>query len=209
MSDNSRPMLRQTPQLPVAAQSQRPLRSVDEPPPKPELVFLHSDALRDLKTQTCVQCGINPAGPPLSRTLQYVPPWVYLGLLVNVIVLAVLYFAARRRVNAVFRLCPDCARADVRGRRLRGVSLVGLLAFPLLGSAMGAAFGDGGYVLGGASAGLVAAIAAIVAAVTKTKHEVIDVKNIDKAGTTTLLASPSWHRVLDQDARDALATTPR
>jgi hypothetical protein len=173
-------------------------------------VFLHSDALRDLKTQTCVQCGINPAGPPTTRTLQYIPPWVYLGLLANVVVLAVLYFAGRRRVNAVFRLCPDCARADIRGRRLRGVSLVGLLAFPLLGAAIGAAIGDAGIVLGGASAGLVAAIAAIVAAVTKTKHEVIDVKNIDnKAGTTTLLAAPSWHRVLDQEARDALATTPR
>lgn len=210
MSDNSRPPLRQTPQLPVAAQSQRPLRSVDEPTPKPELVFLHSDALRDLQTQTCVQCGINPAGPPATRTLQYVPPWVYLGLLANVVVVAVLYFAGRRRVHAVFRLCPDCARADARGRRLRGVSLVGLLAFPLLGAAIGAALGDASYVLGGASAGLVAAIAAMVAAVTKTKHEVIDVKNIDKkAGTVTLMASPSWQRVLAQEARDALATTPR
>src|SRR5688572_22003121 len=116
MSDNSRPPLRQTPQLPVAAQSQQPLRAVDERLPPPELVFLHSDALRDLKTQTCVQCGINPAGPPSTRTLQYVPPWVYLGLLANLIVLAILYFAGRRRVPAVFRLCPDCARADVRGR---------------------------------------------------------------------------------------------
>lgn len=202
--------MRETPQLPVAATSQRPVRTVDEPPPKPALVFLHADALRDLRTQTCVQCGINPAGPPKTRTLQYVPPWVYLGMLANVVILAILYFAARRRVDAVFRLCPDCAAADARGRRLRGFSIAGLLVFPAVGALLGAAIGDGGVILAGASAGLVAAIAAIVAAATKTRHEVIDTKNIDKkAGTVTLLASPTWQRVLDAEARDALATTPR
>lgn len=185
------------------------MRATDEPPAKPELVFLHIDALRDLKTKTCVQCGINPAGPPASRTLQYIPPWVYLGLLANVVILAILYFVGRRRVDAVFRLCPDCARADRRGRTLRGVSVVSIVLFPLIGGVVGSLF-DGAVALGGASAGLVAAIAAIVAAHTKTKHEVIDTKNIDKkAGTVTLMAAPTWHRVLDGEARDALATTPR
>ena len=210
MSDNSRPPLRQTPQLPVAAQSQRPLRAVDEPPPKPELVFLHSDALRDLHTATCPQCGINPAGPPVTRTFQYVPPWVYLGLLANVLVLAIMYFAGRRRVHATLRLCPDCAAADKRGRRLRAISVGGLVAFPAIGALLGSLAGDAGFILGGASAGLVAAIAAIVAAVTKTKHEVIEAKNIDKkAGTITLLAAPTWQRVIEAEAHDALATTPR
>ena len=204
--------MRETPQLPVAATSQRPLRALgDEPPPKPALVFLHADALRDLRTQTCVQCGINPAGPPKTRTLQYVPPWVYLGLLANVVILAVLYFAGRRRVESVLRLCPDCAAADVQGRRLRGFSVAGLLVFPGLGAAITALLDlSGSVILGAASAGLVAAIAAIIAASTKTRHEVIDVKNIDKkAGTVTLLAAPTWQRVLDAEARDALATTPR
>jgi hypothetical protein len=202
--------MQETPQLPVAATSQRPLRAVEEAPPKPALVFLHTDALRDLQTRTCVQCGINPAGPPKKRVLQHVPPWVYLGLLANVVILGILYFAGRRRVNAVFRLCPDCAAADARARRLRGISLAGLLVFPAVGATIGAAIGDAGVILGGASAGVVAAIAGIVAAATKTRHELILTKNIDKkAGTVTLLASPTWHAVLDAEARDALATTPR
>ena len=200
----------ETPQLPVAAFSRHPVPVLEDGPDKPALVVLHSDALRDLQTQTCLQCGINQAGPPQMRTLQHVPPWVYLGLLGHFGLLAILYFAGRRRLDAVFRLCPDCAAADTRGRRLRSWSLAGLLVFPILGAVIGAALDSIPLCLGGASTGFVAGIAAIIASARKTRHAIIFTKHIDKrAGTVTLLASPSWQRVLDAEAREALATTPR
>lgn len=158
-----------------------------------------------LHTHTCVQCGLNPAGPPVKRRYQYVPSWVYLGLMMNIVVLLILYYAGRRVVDGKLGLCADCDRADKRGRTLRGVSLVGLLAFPVVGALVGALVSSDGLLFG-AAAGVVAGVAGIVAAHRSTRFDVISARLIDKkAGTTILVASPELAGVLAREAPDALA----
>lgn len=182
------------------------LRHVDDAPRVPVPVLVRTEALKaGLRTHTCLQCGLNPVSQPVARSFQYVPPWVYIGLLLNVLILMILYFAGRVVVKGSLSLCPDCDRADRRGRTLRGVSLLGLLLFPLVGLLLGAPF-DGGAMAFGAAAGLVAAIAGMVAAARSTRGDVITARLIDKkAGVTTLVASPELERVLSAEAPEALA----
>lgn len=165
---------------------------------------VHTEALKaGLHTRTCLQCGLNPAGPPVPRTFQYVPPWVYLGLLLNVIILMIMYLAGRVVVKGSLSLCPDCDRADRRGRTVRSISVLGLILFPILGAIAGIPF-DGGGIAFGAASGLVAGVAGMVAATRATRADVISARLIDKkAGVTRLMASPELARVLEQEAPGA------
>ena len=122
-----------------------------------------------VQTKTCPQCGLNPATTMAKRRFMYVPPWVYAGLAINIIILAVLYIAGRRIVDGHLSLCADCDAADRRARTLQSLSVGGLVLFPMLMA------GVAGFVLGieaglmGAAAGFVAGLAGIVAAHRHTK----------------------------------------
>lgn len=156
-----------------------------------------------LRTRTCLQCGLNPVTAPVHRKFTYVPPWVFIGLLLNVVILMILYFAGRRIVDGSLSLCPDCDGADRRGRAWRSWSVLGLILFPIVGLALGAPISEGAMAFGAAS-GLIAGIAGMVAAARKTRADVIAVRNIDKkAGTIELVASPDFGEVLAREAPQA------
>lgn len=191
------------PANPVSVPSPDVRRTSDRArPPLP--VTVRTDAIKaGLHTKTCLQCGLNPVQQPVARTFQYVPPWVYFGLLLNVLILMIMYFAGRVVVKGSISLCEDCDRADRRGRTIRGVSLLGLILFPMIGAVLGFPF-DGEGMAFGAASGLVAGIAGLVAATRSTRFDVITARLIDKkAGVTTLLASPEFARVLEAEAPDA------
>mgnify|MGYP001611834096 FL=1 len=168
------------------------------------VVTLRISAVKDgLRTHTCLQCGLNPVTTPVPRKFMYVPPWVYIGLALNVVILLILYFAGRQIVEGSLSLCPDCDRADKRGRMWRGLSLGGLIVFPLLGLLIGAPFSDGAMGFG-AAAGLIAGIAGIATAISKTKADVMVVRKIDKkAGTLELTAAPEFGDVIAREAPHA------
>jgi hypothetical protein len=158
-----------------------------------------------LRTATCPQCGLNPATTLVKRRFIYVPPWVYIGLALNIIVLAIMYVAGRRVVDAQLSLCADCDAADRRARSLTSVSLFGLIGFPtIFGIAGGALVGlDAGMF--GLAVGLVAGVVGVVAAHRHTKQDAIRCTFVDKArGVTTLAASDTLQRVLAQEAPTAL-----
>ena len=94
-------------------------------------VVINTSALEaGIHTKT-PQCGMNPTTTVAPRTFQYVPPWVYVGLLANVVLLAILDYAGRRVVKGQLHLCDDCD-ADRRARTLQSVSVGGLIGFPLV-----------------------------------------------------------------------------
>lgn len=182
---------------------------LDLRPPREERrvvdVLLRPSSLEaGLHTQTCPHCGVNPAGPPVKRTFQYVPPWVYIGLLLNILVLIIMYMAGRRVVKGELTLCADCDAADTRGRRIRSGSLFGIFGFPLLFALLGGVtVGEDGAIIGGL-VGIVAFIAGLVAAHRQTRFDVIAAKIIDKKkDTMTLSASPAFARVLAEEAPSA------
>jgi hypothetical protein len=148
---------------------------------------------------------VNPTTGLVKRTFQFVPPWVYVGLLLNVLVLALLYFMGRRIVKAELSLCADCDAADRRGRTTRRLSVLGLIGFPMvLGFGLEAVCIDGG--LFGLAAGVVSGIVGMVAAHRATRADVIRCVAVDKTlGTTTLKASDTFSRVLLAERCDALA----
>lgn len=169
-------------------------------------VTLSSTMLQQgLRTHTCPQCGINPTTTLAKRTWQYVPPWVYIGLLVNIIVVLMMYFASRRVVKGELGLCADCEAADRRGRTIQSVSVAGLVAFPaLFGFSVGAVVGaDAG--LFAAAVGLVSGVVGMIAAHRTTRFDVIRCVMVDKKQSTlTLKASDAFARVLRAESPGAL-----
>lgn len=194
------------PSLP-AALPHLDLRGHAEGPRPLQSVVLRTSALEaGMRTHICPQCGVNPTTGLVKRTFQFVPPWVYVGLLLNVLVLMLLYFVGRRVVKAELSLCADCDAADRRGRTTQSLSVVGLIGFPLaLGFGLGATVGvDAG--LFGAAAGVVSGIVGMVAAHRATRADVIRCVAVDKTlGTTTLKASDTFARVLLAEGSTALA----
>ena len=190
-----------------ASPSAMPRLDLRRPPQRSvvDIVVRPSAVASTLRTHTCPQCGLNPAGPPVKRTFNWVPSWVYLGLLINIVVLLILYGVGRKVVKGELTLCADCDAADRRGRTIRSVSVAGLVLGPALFGTLGAmaAGGDGAMI--GALIGLVAGIAGIVASHRQTRLDVIGVKHLDpKKDTMTLTASPSFATVLLAEAPDAL-----
>lgn len=155
-------------------------------------------AAQGLRTHTCPQCGVNPAGPAKSRTLVYVPSWVYIGLFVNFFLLLILYLAGRKSIDVDVTLCPDCRRSETRARWIRGVSVLGLLAFPLLGAYLGGALGD---TFMGAASGVVASLVGMLAAHVHTRHDLLTVKKIDR-DSVTLLGTGHLDAVVEREAPD-------
>ncbi len=175
--------------------------------PLPVSIVLHGPSLvAGLRTHTCPQCGLNPAGPPVARTFQYIPPWVYIGLLFRGFGLLILYLIGRRRVKATLSLCSDCDRADKRARNIRGLSMFGVFVLPALGASVLWLDTVVGAVAAGA--GFVAGIVATVVAHARTRSDVIACKKIEgKPQKVTLTASPSFGRVLAAEAPDSLVSS--
>jgi hypothetical protein len=191
------------PSLPVAPESRRARALDHERVEKPVDVDVSRQALlAGLHTETCPQCGVNPAGEAKARTLQWVSPWVYAGLFVNVIVLAVLYYTLRQRVTTSLPLCPDCEAADKRGRRAMAASYWGVLLAPLAFAIAATPFDQAGWAsLAGFVAGLVGAVYTTV----KMRPNVISCRRIDKDNDLVRLrASPSWRGVLEREKPRAL-----
>lgn len=173
-----------------------------------EVKIKPSALMAGLHTKTCPQCGLNPAGPLVKRSFQYVPPWVYVGLLLNIVVLLILYYAGRTVVKGELTLCPDCDAADTRGRRFRSLSVVGLVGFPIVFATLGGLVAGSDAALAGGFAGLVAAFAGMFAAHRRTRYDVIGCKFADKKkDTMTLQASPAFQRVLAEEASEAVPST--
>lgn len=171
---------------------------------KPMSFLLRKDGLTyGVNTKTCPQCGLNPGGLPKKRVFLYVPPWVYLGFLANIIVVLVLYSVGRKRVETRVTLCDDCARADRRGRTLRGFSVVGVIAGILAPLFVGLAVDSPEVAIFGMGVGLVAGIVGAVVTHRRTQGDVILCLHID-AQQVKLKASPAWRRVLAEEQPDLL-----
>lgn len=188
-----------------AAMPQLDLRHRDGPRVLKDVVVSTSALQGGVHTRTCPQCGLNPTTTMARRTWQYVPPWVYVGLVLNVLILAMLYYAARVVVKGAVSLCDDCAAADRRGRTIQSMSVIGLVAFPvLLGVGLGAIVGAEAGIFG-AAAGVVSGIAGMIAAHRMTRFDVIRCTMVDKKkGTLTLKASDTFGQVLAAEAPRAL-----
>jgi hypothetical protein len=154
-------------------------------------------------THTCPQCGMNPAGAPKARKFQFIPPWVYLGFLANVIVFLILYLIGRKQVDTQLSLCDDCDAADKRGRRVRTLSVVGAIFAPLGALLGGLALDLEVAAVVASGVALVGGIVGSVIAHRKTRGDVILVKKIDKT-EVQLLASPRFPQVLAREAPDLL-----
>lgn len=83
----------------------------------------------------CVKCGENVEGAKIrNRSLTYTPPWVYILVLVNLLVAAIVGTCVQKKLKIHFQECSVC-----RGRRhlLILLALVGWLGgFALLLSAI-------------------------------------------------------------------------
>ncbi len=181
------------------------LRQPREQPSVVDVVVKCSALVAGLKTSTCPHCGINPAGPPVKRTFQHVPRWVYIGLFLNIVVLMIMYGLGRRVVKGELSLCADCASADKRGRLIRSLSFGGIVLFPAVLALIGGLALGGEGAVGGALAGLVAFVGGMFAAHHKTRFDVIGCKLIDKkADTMTLTSSPAFVGVLAREAPASL-----
>jgi hypothetical protein len=162
------------------------------------VVLRIAEAEAGLVTTHCPQCGVNPAGPPEPQQWRYVPPWVYVMLGLGMGWLALLaYFAARQTVTSSLMLCADCASTAKRSKRLRSISVVGMVAFPLLFGAVGGVVVDGMGALYGSMIGMVSGIAGMIAVHRRTRSSLVHCKHIDKAnGMVTLQLSPACEDVL-------------
>lgn len=169
-------------------------------------VSLRASALKaGVYTHVCPQCGVNPPGRPVRRTFQYVPPWVYLGLFMNIVVFGIAYYMRRRRAAGVLALCADCAAADRGGRRLRRFSVLGLGLFPVVLALAASFLPVDGAVMGGALSGLVAGVVGMIAARVHTRFDVIKCRLIDrKKDLIQLTASKGFAAVVARDAPGAL-----
>jgi hypothetical protein len=191
------------PSLPVAPESRRKRALDRERYVMPVDVDLSRQALlAEFHTETCPQCGVNPAGRAQPRTLQWVSPWIYAGFFVNVLVLAALYYLLRQRVTASLPLCPDCEAADKRGRRATAASYWGVLLAPIACAIAASPFDAAGYA---SLVGLVAGVVGAVYTTVKMRPQVIEVRRIDKdRDLVRLRASPSWRAVLEREKPTAL-----
>lgn len=180
------------------------LRRDDERPVFVDIDLKYDHVEAGIRTHTCPQCGLNPGGAVVKKW-QYIPPWVYVGLLINILVLLILYSTGKRTVKAELNLCQDCDQADNAAQRLRGLSLGGLFLGPLAaGIVGGVSLGEDGAIVG-ALTGLVAGIAGIVAAHRRTRFDVIVCRLIDKKkGKVTIRTAGQFRRVLAHEAPDAL-----
>ncbi len=59
----------------------------------------------------CVKCGNDARhGRRITKVLYFVPTWIYVGLFIGVLLVILLYYAARKPLGVSYSLCPDCAR---------------------------------------------------------------------------------------------------
>jgi len=176
--------------------------------------------LHGVHTETCPQCGINPATGPKARTFRWSPPWLFaLWLWVALLSMAIspllslgvigAAFFARRKVTTTFSLCDDCDSADIRARRIRAATVTaGFLTPPIAAAALGL-MNQWGWpasltvrmsFLGVAT---VAGIAGAVFGHVKTSKAALFVRRIT-GKIVRLKASPSWQRVLAEEQPAAL-----
>jgi hypothetical protein len=162
------------------------------------LVVERAEFERGVVTSTCPQCGLNHADTRLAVKVEYVPPWIYLTLFANVIVLAICYYAARKRVETSVMLCADCVRAEKRARNLRSLATWALVLVN--------GFGTVGLVAAESTTGMLAVGAAIAASwigaavvFNRTSADRIGAGAIDKHNVT-LKVPTSWRRVLRAEA---------
>jgi hypothetical protein len=153
-----------------------------------------------LATHTCPQCGLNPAGPLRRRWFQYVPPWVNIGIALNVFVLFILYLAGRKRVELSLGLCGECVAAERRARLLRGGSVLAAVFAPF---APLLAADEPLLALAGAGVVLVGGVVGSIVTHVRTRSDVVGCERIDQE-SVVLRASPSWRRVLADEAPEVL-----
>jgi hypothetical protein len=169
-----------------------------------------------VRTQTCPQCGVNPAHGPTLRRHTKTPRFWYFLLVPSCFLWAPAFFvvagialATRKTVSTSYTLCSDCDRADRRAQGIRGLTAWSGLFAPLIAFWAGIGLelsgpGIGALVGGSFVAGLTAAAFGHV----KTKTSLLDVRDIERAWLR-LRASPTWKRVLREEHPEALGLLPQ
>jgi len=155
--------------------------SLNAPVEKPVTMILNGEEVaRGIKTNTCPQCGLNPVNKVHNHKFQFIPPWIYLGLLANVLAFLVLYHFGRREIKSEIGLCDACKAQMTRAQFLRIVSTISAIIGPaLIGGLAGSAFGiDVGLLVGGAA--FVAGVVGSVVTFKRTKNHLLTVKKIEK-----------------------------
>jgi hypothetical protein len=195
---------RDVPALPVALP--RPSLSVGEDVGVEDVVLRAEWLGAEKHLRTCPLCGVNPATPRPRRMFVHVPPWIYGTAAFNTLIVVLLYFAVRRRVDGSLPLCDDCARDDRNAQVVRRLSVLGVVVFPTAFALVGAAVAGLTGALYGAAMGTVSGFVGMIAARRRTRTSIVDCRHIDPAlGTVTLRTSRQLRHSLRREAPEALA----
>ena len=136
-----------------------------------------------IRTHTCPQCGLNPVNKDHKQKFQFVPPWVYIGLMLNLIVLLIMYYAGRKVIDTSIALCDPCAAQMKRARLMRGLSIFGAVFAPMILAGVGGAIQGAEAALALGGIGLVAGVVGSVVAHKRTTNDVLLVKEIKETKT--------------------------
>ena len=183
------------------------------PVQKPVKILLDGDLVaQGIHTQTCPQCGLNPVDKLHKQKFQFIPQWVYLGLLANILVMLVLYYVGRKVIDTQLGLCDACAAQMKRARTFRALSIAGAIFGPmLLGGAAAAIIGSTAGLVVGATA-LVAGIVGSVVTHKRTVNDMLLVQKIEvhkfkgpggqitKTQTLELKANTQFRATLQKEA---------
>ena len=186
---------------PTVALSQRNSRaSVFDPERRTieSLLVSRAEFARGVVTRTCPQCGLNHADTHVEVSVEYVPPWIFLTLFAHVLVLAICYYAARKRVETSVMMCADCGRSARRARALRIGATASLVLVNGL-APVALVFAESTVAVLAAGAAMVASWVGAGVIFRRTRADRVGAGAIDDH-TVTLKVPTSWRRVLREEA---------
>lgn len=146
-----------------------------------ELVFTHGAEL----PVRCIKCNATDDLTMTTRTVYYYPRWVFLLVLVNLIVLAIVAMIARKKATVGVCLCQAC-----RGRRRNAILLAWLCVLTAIASIVSMIFVNEFWVVPLLVASVLLFIASLVIGIGW--GQLVTVRKIDKVQVRLIQISAAY-----------------
>ncbi len=153
----------------------------------------------------CVKCTRKDDLTRRAKTFIWTPPWVYILIFVNLIVLIIVALIVRKKGALDLPLCRRCNARWRNGQIWAGLSVLALIALIVVGIMLGAGLNEPWLIAAGLFAGVMAAVFINILVV---RPRVLRAKKIDDRLITLTGVHPDAMSAIVEAARGATAPVP-
>ncbi|HJZ85540.1 MAG TPA: hypothetical protein VKN99_10235 [Polyangia bacterium] len=153
----------------------------------------------------CVKCARRDDLTRRAKTFIWTPPWVYILIFVNLLVLIIVALIVRKRGALALPLCRLCNARWRNGQIWAGLSVLGLIALIVGGIVLGAGLKEPWLMAAGLFAGVMAAVFINILVV---RPRLLRAKKVDDRLITLTGLHPDAVSAIVEAARGAPASVP-